>query len=79
MTTGSQEVTLAVLPFFHIYAMTTIMVLGLRTGMKIITLPKFDPEMYIKARAANEQSAKFSQLWRRPLLVKTLPMVRLKF
>ena len=49
MSTGSQEVTLAVLPFFHIYAMTTIMVLGLRTGMKIITLPKFDPEMYIKA------------------------------
>ena len=57
VSTGSQEVTLAVLPFFHIYAMTTIMVLGLRTGMKIITLPKFDPEMYIKARAANEQSA----------------------
>ena len=49
MTTGSQEVTLAVLPCYHIYAMTTIMVLGLRTGMKIITLPKFDPEMYIKA------------------------------
>ena len=66
------------LPFFHIYAMTTIMVLGLRTGMKIITLPKFDPEMYIKARATNEQSAKFSKLLRRPLLVKTMPMVRLK-
>ena len=47
--TGEQEVTLAVLPFFHIYAMTTIMIMGLRLGMKIITLPKFDPELYIKA------------------------------
>jgi len=46
---GKQEITLAVLPFFHIYAMTTIMIMGLRIGMKIITLPKFDPEMYIRA------------------------------
>jgi len=41
--TGSQDVTIAVLPFFHIYAMETIMVLGLRLGMKIVTLPRFDP------------------------------------
>ena len=47
--TGSQEVTLAVLPFFHIYSMTAIMIMGLRLGMKVITLPKFDPELFIKA------------------------------
>ena len=52
METGKQEVTLAVLPFFHIYAMNTIMLLGLRLGMKVITLPKFDPEMYVKALTA---------------------------
>ena len=52
METGHQEVTLAVLPFFHIYAMNTIMLLGLRLGMKVITLPKFDPEVYVKALSA---------------------------
>jgi len=47
--TGFQEITLAVLPFFHIYAMTTIMVMGLHLGHKIVTVPKFEPDMYIKA------------------------------
>jgi len=47
--TGSQDVTIAVLPFFHIYAMETIMVLGLRLGMKIVTLPRFDPAHFGKA------------------------------
>jgi len=50
--TGSQDITLAVLPFFHIYAMTTIMIMSLRLGMKVITLPKFDPDLYIKALIA---------------------------
>jgi len=47
--TGVQEITLAVLPFFHIYAMELIMLYNLRMGHKIITLPKFEPESYIKA------------------------------
>jgi len=47
--TGEQEVTVAVLPFFHIFAMETIMIYGLRYGCKIVTLPKFEPEMFIKA------------------------------
>jgi len=47
--TGEQEITLAVLPFFHIYAMTTIMIMGLYLGFKVVTLPKFEPEMYVKA------------------------------
>jgi len=45
----SQEITLAVLPFFHIYAMELVMIYGLRQGFKIVTLPKFEPETYIKA------------------------------
>ena len=44
-----QEVTVAVLPFFHIYAMNTIMTLGLQIGAKLVTLPKFEPEEYIQA------------------------------
>ena len=44
-----QESTVAVLPFFHIYAMNTIMTMGLQLGAKIVTLPKFEPEEYIQA------------------------------
>lgn len=44
-----QEVTVAVLPFFHIYAMNTIMTMGLQIGAKIVTVPRFEPEQYIKA------------------------------
>jgi acyl-CoA synthetase (AMP-forming)/AMP-acid ligase II len=47
--TGIQESTLAVLPFFHIYGMELIMLYNLRGGGKMITLPKFEPESYIKA------------------------------
>jgi len=46
---GSQDVSVAVLPFFHIYAQTIIMLGQLSKGNKIITLPKFEPETYIKA------------------------------
>ena len=45
----NQECTFAVLPFFHIYAMNTIMTVGLYNGVKIVTNPKFEPEMYLKS------------------------------
>ena len=45
----NQECTVAVLPFFHIYAMNTIMTVCLHLGVKIVTVPKFEPEMYLKA------------------------------
>ncbi len=44
-----QESTVAVLPFFHIYAMNTIMTLAMHLGAKIVTLPKFEPDAYILA------------------------------
>ena len=47
-STDYQEISVAVLPFFHIYAMTTVMCCGLHIGGKIVTLPKFEPEEYIK-------------------------------
>ena len=43
----NQETTVAVLPFFHIYAMNCIMTFGLRLGGKLVTVPRFEPEMYI--------------------------------
>ena len=44
-----QDVSIALLPFFHIYAMTTVMSMGLHYGLKLVTLPKFEPETYLKA------------------------------
>ena len=46
-TLDNQETTVAVLPFFHIYAMNCIMTFGLRLGGKLVTVPRFEPEMYI--------------------------------
>lgn len=37
-----QEKMMAVLPFFHVFAMTVSMNLAVYAGMKIITLPRFD-------------------------------------
>ena len=48
-TEDAQECTVAVLPFFHIYAMNTIMTVGLQIGAKIVTVPRFEPEMYLNA------------------------------
>lgn len=44
-----QDISIALLPFFHIYAMTTVMSMGLHYGLKLVTLPKFEPETYLKA------------------------------
>jgi acyl-CoA synthetase (AMP-forming)/AMP-acid ligase II len=46
---GGDDIMLAVLPFFHIYGLSGVMSVGLHTKSKIVTLPKFDPEMYINA------------------------------
>jgi len=39
---GSPEVTIAVLPLFHIYAMTCVMIASVTTGGKVIILPRFE-------------------------------------
>ncbi|MDQ6829825.1 MAG: AMP-binding protein, partial [Gemmatimonadota bacterium] len=43
----SDEVLLAVLPFFHIYGMEVILNIGLRAGATTVTMPKFDLEQYL--------------------------------
>lgn len=42
------ESILAVLPFFHVFAMTVVMCLGLRIGAKQIILPRFDLDQVLK-------------------------------
>src|SRR5699024_3670226 len=44
----NQESILGVLPFFHVYGMTTVMNLSIMFGSKMILLPKFDAEEVLK-------------------------------
>lgn len=43
-----EETVLGVLPFFHVYGMTTVMNLSIMFGAKMILLPKFNPEDILK-------------------------------
>uniref|UniRef100_A0A646QDR8 Luciferin 4-monooxygenase n=1 Tax=Hemiscolopendra marginata TaxID=943146 RepID=A0A646QDR8_9MYRI len=43
------ETILAILPFFHSYAMTAIMGVGLHFGGRILTLPRFETDTFLKA------------------------------
>ncbi len=43
-----EERMLAVLPFFHVFAMTVIMNLGIRYGAEIIMLPRFEATAVLK-------------------------------
>lgn len=45
---ASQEITLSVLPFFHIYGFNAILNNNMRQGMHLVTLPKFTPENYLQ-------------------------------
>ncbi|TQS76146.1 long-chain-fatty-acid--CoA ligase [Ornithinibacillus gellani] len=47
-TKRGQEVVLGVLPFFHVYGMTTVMNLSIMLGSKMLLLPKFDAEETLK-------------------------------
>ncbi|MBA4538315.1 long-chain-fatty-acid--CoA ligase [Bacillus aquiflavi] len=43
-----EEIVLGVLPFFHVYGMTAVMILAIMQGYKMILLPKFDAETTLK-------------------------------
>lgn len=43
-----KEVVLGVLPFFHVYGMTTVMNLSIMDGAKMILLPRFDAGQVLK-------------------------------
>lgn len=46
-----QETILAVLPFFHVYGMTSVMNLSIMMGNKMILMPKFEAEDILKVIA----------------------------
>ncbi|WP_419881872.1 AMP-binding protein [Peribacillus sp. B-H-3] len=43
-----EESVLGILPFFHVYGMTTVMILSIMEGYRMILLPKFNTEMALK-------------------------------
>lgn len=43
-----EGVTLGILPFFHVYGMTSVMNFSIMMGQKIILMPKFEPEDILK-------------------------------
>jgi acyl-CoA synthetase (AMP-forming)/AMP-acid ligase II len=44
---AEQDVIMAVMPFFHIYGMVVIMMLGLAGGGTIVSMPRFDLEEFL--------------------------------
>jgi acyl-CoA synthetase (AMP-forming)/AMP-acid ligase II len=44
---GERDVVMAVMPFFHIYGMVVIMMLGLVTGGTILVMPRFDLQEFL--------------------------------
>ncbi|XP_023944494.2 uncharacterized protein LOC112050457 [Bicyclus anynana] len=46
-TETHQDVVLAVLPFFHIYAATALMFHKMSQGIKLVTLARFQPEVFL--------------------------------
>ncbi|MBP2229260.1 long-chain acyl-CoA synthetase [Azospirillum agricola] len=57
-----QERMLAVLPFFHVFAMTVILNMGLAAGAELVMLPRFETEQVLKTIAR-----------RKPTLVPGVP------
>jgi long-chain acyl-CoA synthetase len=43
-----EETVLGILPFFHVYGMTAVMILSVMEGYKMVLLPKFDAETTLK-------------------------------
>jgi acyl-CoA synthetase (AMP-forming)/AMP-acid ligase II len=46
---GERDVVMAVLPFFHIYGMVVIMMLGLAGGSTIVVMPRFELQEFLAA------------------------------
>ncbi|WP_188206357.1 long-chain-fatty-acid--CoA ligase [Alkalibacillus aidingensis] len=48
-TEYAKEIVLGILPFFHVYGMTTVMNLSIMMAQKMILVPKFDVDSVLKA------------------------------
>ncbi|XP_052749606.1 uncharacterized protein LOC113512983 [Galleria mellonella] len=46
-TETNQDSVLAVLPIFHVYGLSYVMLQSLTAGLKLVTLPKFQPDTFL--------------------------------
>lgn len=53
-TNDFQDVFPCVLPFFHIFGLSFVLMSKLQLGSKLVTLPRFDPETYLSAIAEHK-------------------------
>ncbi|WP_203333170.1 long-chain-fatty-acid--CoA ligase [Planococcus beigongshangi] len=47
-TKNGEETVLGIIPLFHVYGLTTVLILSVMQGNKMVLLPKFDPETALK-------------------------------
>ncbi|WP_298830475.1 AMP-binding protein [uncultured Planococcus sp.] len=47
-TTDGEETIIGIIPLFHVYGLTTVLILSVMQGNKMVLLPKFDPETALK-------------------------------
>lgn len=48
-TSDNQDTTACVLPFFHVYGLVTGGLAYLASGARLLTIPRFEPEMFLSA------------------------------
>lgn len=53
-TENYQEVMPCIIPFFHIYGLTYLLMSKLSLGFKLVTLPRFEPSSYLNAIAEHK-------------------------
>ncbi len=44
-----EETIIGIIPLFHVYGLTTVLILSVMQGNKMVLMPKFDPEQVLKA------------------------------
>ncbi|HET9546666.1 MAG TPA: 4-coumarate--CoA ligase family protein [Desertimonas sp.] len=59
LTMHEDDAFVAVLPFFHIYGMQVLMNFGLRTGATIVTMPRFDLELFLRLHQEHQLTCAF--------------------
>ncbi|CAK0851981.1 unnamed protein product [Prorocentrum cordatum] len=81
---GKKDTFLAVLPFFHIYGMNKVLAMGLRSGVRIVTMPKFQAKEYLQllkkydVTVAHVAPPLVNFLANNPLVKEVLPLTSLK-
>ena len=59
LTMHEDDAFVAVLPFFHIYGMQVLMNFGLRSGATIVTMPRFDLELFLRLHQEHQLTCAF--------------------